>query len=164
MGPRVKPIDDAVAQLSAIFRRSASKGEAHEQSRPLLADLSREPRFLPAMLEHHLRKPGVLNSRNFPTVGLELSSNPYFELVANCWIPLPSRETHLPTKTIHHHGPLLLTTVTVFGPGYEHWTFTRPTPFGGGFSVIHFRRPVCFTRGCTEAGPARRDRDPLLIS
>jgi hypothetical protein len=46
--------------------------------------------------------------------------------VLNCWIPLPNRDTDLTTKAIHHHGDMLLSTVTIFGPGYEHWLFTRP--------------------------------------
>jgi len=46
--------------------------------------------------------------------------------VTNCWIPLPERQSDISTKAIHHHGNMLLSTVTAFGPGYEHWTFTRP--------------------------------------
>jgi hypothetical protein len=30
------------------------------------------------------------------------------------------------TKAIHHHGDLLLTTATIFGPGYEHWMLAPP--------------------------------------
>ncbi|HVS29612.1 MAG TPA: hypothetical protein VHE14_08660, partial [Solirubrobacteraceae bacterium] len=47
-------------------------------------------------------------------------------LVANAWIPLPDRRTDLSTKSIHHHGELLLTTATAFGPGYEHWMLALP--------------------------------------
>ena len=59
---------------------------------------------------------------------LPIALNPYFELVVNCWIPLPDRRTDLSTKAIHHHGKLLLSTATIFGPGYEHWTFSPPEP------------------------------------
>jgi hypothetical protein len=57
---------------------------------------------------------------------MEIASNPWFGLVANCWIPLPGRETHIATKAIHHHGNMLLSTATLFGPGYEHWMFSTP--------------------------------------
>ena len=55
-----------------------------------------------------------------------VESNPSFEVVVNCWIPLPDRATDISTKSIHHHGPMLLTTATAFGPGYEHWMLRRP--------------------------------------
>jgi hypothetical protein len=59
-------------------------------------------------------------------VGLDIELNHLFGLVANCWIPLPNRATDVSTKAIHHHGDMLLSTVTAFGPGYEHWTFKKP--------------------------------------
>jgi hypothetical protein len=62
-------------------------------------------------------------------------SNPYFDLIINCWIPLPDRRTDLSTKAIHHHGTLLLSTATIFGPGYEHWLFTRPRPMPGSTTM-----------------------------
>ncbi len=61
-------------------------------------------------------------------VSIPVGLNPFFHLVAHCWIPLPGRETHISTKAIHHHGDLLLSSVTIFGPGYEHWMFTLPEP------------------------------------
>ena len=33
---------------------------------------------------------------------------------------------------IHHHGDMLLSTVTAFGPGYEHWTFKKPEVIDSG--------------------------------
>lgn len=59
-------------------------------------------------------------------MAFELEANPYFDLVINCWIPLPNRATDVSTKAIHHHGPMLLTTATVFVPGYERWMLRRP--------------------------------------
>jgi hypothetical protein len=59
-------------------------------------------------------------------VAIPIALNPWFSIYANCWIPLPDGNTNLSTKAIHHHGKLLLSTVTLFGPGYEHWTFTTP--------------------------------------
>ena len=59
-------------------------------------------------------------------VGFEIASTPDFELVANAWLPLPNGDTNVSTKSIHHHGEMLLSTATIFGPGYEHWTLTGP--------------------------------------
>ena len=121
-------IRDAVEALVGIFRSSHTKHEANTRSATLMAQLTREPAFLTAILERYLQTPTALNRKNYPVVGLDIALNPWFGLVANCWIPLPGRETHLSTKMIHHHGDMLLTTATLFGPGYEHWMFTLPKP------------------------------------
>ena len=91
-----------------------------------MEQLTRQPAFLTAVLEKYLSDPASLERKNYPVVGIEIASNPWFGLVANCWIPLPGRETHISTKAIHHHGNMLLTTATLFGPGYEHWMFSMP--------------------------------------
>lgn len=113
-------------ELRRIFRTTASKADAHEKSRKVLEDISTDRGFITAVLEKHLSMPEALNARHYPVVGLDIDLNPDYHLVANCWIPLPGRETNVSTKAIHHHGSMLLTTVTVFGAGYEHWLFTKP--------------------------------------
>src|SRR5690349_21593658 len=117
---------EAVHELTRIFRASPSKHAAHTHSRDLLEQLSRAPNFLTAVLEKHLSSPGALEAKNYPVVALPIASTPYFDLVVNCWIPLPTGDTNLSTKAIHHHGKLLLSTATNFGPGYEHWMFAPP--------------------------------------
>jgi len=115
-----------VGALTEIFREAPDKHEANRRSRPVLEEMSGNPVFLTEALAQHLRKPGSLNVQHYPTVGLDIELNAYFGLVANCWITLPDHRTDISTKSIHHHGNMLLSTVTAFGPGYEHWTFTRP--------------------------------------
>jgi hypothetical protein len=119
-------IRDAVEDLVSIFRSSATKHEANARAGVVMEQLTHEPAFLTAVLDRYLHDPRSLNRRNYPVVGIEIALNPWFGLVANCWLPLPGRETHISTKAIHHHGDLLLTTATLFGPGYEHWMFTLP--------------------------------------
>lgn len=121
-------VDEAVSELIAIFRANGDKHMAHKRSVPVLERISRSSDFIPAMLEKYLGSPASLNRGNYPVVAIELELNPWFSLAANCWVPLPDGNTNLSTKSIHHHGDLLLTTVTIFGPGYEHWTFTPPKP------------------------------------
>lgn len=113
-------------ELTREFRRSRDKHEAHRRSRPLLEQFSRDPRLLSAILQKYVQTPGVFDRRNYPVVALEIGTTPEFGLVANCWIPLPGGETNITTKAIHHHGVMLLSTATLFGPGYEHWTFSPP--------------------------------------
>jgi hypothetical protein len=121
--PRVADFEN---ELIDVFRSSATKHEANERAKPLMEQASRDPSFLRAILEDFVRTPGALDKKNYPVVGIKVALNPWFSLFANCWIPLPTRETHISTKAIHHHGDLLLSTATLFGPGYEHWMFSLP--------------------------------------
>jgi hypothetical protein len=119
-------IREAVSELLKVFRSASSKHEANRAVAPIMEQLTRHPAFLTAIIEKYLTTRGSLDRKNYPVVGMEVDSNPWFGLVANCWIPLPTRETHISTKAIHHHGNMLLTTATLFGSGYEHWMFTKP--------------------------------------
>ena len=124
-------MSDALARhvegLRQLFRYSRNKHEAHFRSQDNLKEMASDPSVLAAVFEKYLARPGVLNSRHYPVIGIEIELNAHYGLVANCWIPLPDRRTDVSTKAIHHHGEMLLTTVTAFGPGYEHWTFSRPS-------------------------------------
>jgi hypothetical protein len=124
-------IGEAERELRDIFRTSTTKHEANRRAEPVLVQLSREPKLLSEIIERYLVTPGALDRKNYPVVAMNVALNPYFQLVANCWIPLPGRETDLSTKAIHHHGDLLLSTVTLFGPGYEHWMFSTPKAIAG---------------------------------
>lgn len=115
-----------VGALEGVFRAAPDKHEANRRSRAVLEDMSGDPAFLADALAAHLRAPGSLNQKHYPVVGFNVDLNPQFGLVVNCWIPLPDRKSDVSTKAIHHHGDMLLSTVNAFGPGYEHWTFTRP--------------------------------------
>jgi hypothetical protein len=121
-------MDQYLNSLKKIFAGARDKHEANYRSRSVLEDMSGDPRFFSAVLEKHLNTPGSLNTKHYPVVGIDIELNHLFGLVANCWIPLPDRATNVSTKAIHHHGDMLLSTVTAFGPGYEHWTFKKPEP------------------------------------
>ena len=112
--------------LTNIFRQASDKHKANDISRTVLEDMSGDDNFLTEALHQHIGKTGSLNTKHYPTVGLDIELNPYYGLVVNCWIPLPDQSTDISTKSIHHHGDMLLSTVTGFGTGYEHYTFTKP--------------------------------------
>ena len=115
-----------IESLKQIFATAPNKHEANYRSQAVLEDMSSDPEFFTSVLEKHLQTAGSLNTKHYPVVGIDIELNHLFGLVANCWIPLPDRATNVSTKAIHHHGDMLLSTVTAFGPGYEHWTFERP--------------------------------------
>jgi hypothetical protein len=112
--------------LTRVFRQNPDKHKANEASRTVLEDMSGDRNFLTEALRQHINKPESLNAKHYPVVGLNIDLNPYYGIVANCWIPLPDQATDVSTKSIHHHGDMLLSTVTAFGTGYEHYTFTNP--------------------------------------
>ncbi len=112
-----------IDELTQIFKSTRDKREAHQKSRSILEGMSHDPLFLTAVLQKHLTTPGALNTRHYPVLAMDVTLNAYYGMVVNCWVPLPDRNTNVTTKSIHHHGNMLLSTVTVFGPGYEHWTF-----------------------------------------
>jgi hypothetical protein len=116
----------ATEELVTIFKTSATKHEANARAGVVMEQLTREPAFLTAILARYLESPQSYNRKHYPVVALHVALNEYFGLVANCWIPLPNRDTNLSTKAIHHHGDMLLTTATLYGPGYEHWMFSLP--------------------------------------
>jgi hypothetical protein len=120
------PLRERIRDLTSIFRASRSKHEAHERSRDVLLEMAHNPRVFTEALIAHVREHHGLNGTNFPVVGVDIESNPYFELAANCFLPHSGGRTDLTWNSVHHHGHLLLTTVTAFGPGYEHWRFTQP--------------------------------------
>jgi hypothetical protein len=122
----MNPIRDGVREITRVFTSSVDKRDAHQRVRPILEQISREPEFLRAALARHLTRKGVLATKHYPVVSIPVALTPHFELVLNCWIPLPGGNTNLSTKAVHHHGAMLLSTATVFGPGYEHWTFSAP--------------------------------------
>jgi hypothetical protein len=114
------------AELVRIFKHARSKHEAHRQSRRVLLDMAVDRECLRSALAAEIRRSGGLNTRHFPSLALPIAHNAYFNLVANCFLPLPSGATNVTANSIHHHGHLLLTTVSTFGPGYEHWRFMTP--------------------------------------
>ena len=113
-------------ELTRIFRTASCKHQAHERSRAVLEDISADRDFITAILWQYLSTPAVLNATNYPTVEISIRLNADYHLLVNCWIPLPSRETNISSKTIHHHGNMLLTTIGIFGAGYDHWLFSKP--------------------------------------
>ena len=115
-----------IHELRRIFCGCPDRRSAHERSVEVLRDLAGDPAVLTAALEALIRRPRSLSTGHYPVISLPIVSNPYFDLVFNCWLPLPDGSTDVSTKAIHHHGSMLLTTVTAFGSGYEHWTFGCP--------------------------------------
>jgi len=122
----MKQVPQVLDTLKQSFKRAHSKHEAQQLCQPILEQLSRQPQFLTEVFKRSIEMTGFLNRPNFPVIGLIVEENPDFSLVVHCWTPRQDGSTAISTRPIHHHGNLLLSTVTLFGPGYQHWIF-KPT-------------------------------------
>jgi hypothetical protein len=119
-------LSSAIAALRTAFGNGRDKYAGHDRARQVLQDMAASPGVFTEILKRHLARPDAFTAGHYPVVSIDIELNATFGLVANCWIPLPDANTDMSTKAIHHHGEMLLTTVTSFGPGYEHWQFTTP--------------------------------------
>lgn len=112
--------------LNGVFAANRDKHEAHRRAVPLLEDAAGRPAVVTDILRAHILKPGNLNRGHYPVLAFDIELNPFYALSLNAWVALPDGNTDLSTKAIHHHGDMLLSSASLFGPGYEHWTFTPP--------------------------------------
>src|SRR5688572_27563890 len=107
-------LSSSLEGLREAFAQNADKYAAHRVAAPILQDMAASRGIFTEILERHLARADALTQKHYPVVSCEVETNPHFGLVANCWIPLPDRDTDMSTKAIHHHGDMLLTTVTSF--------------------------------------------------
>lgn len=97
---------------------------AHKEASSHLIALAKDPEFLFSIVKKNLSNPEYLKRvRHYPTLSMDIFQNEHFQLVANIWLPLPDKNTDLSFQSIHHHGNLLLSTVSAFGPGYDSIVF-----------------------------------------
>ncbi len=113
-------------QLDRTFKKEKDRQKAHATSSKILEDLSTNNTLLSEIFRSNLNKKNFFSQEHYPVLAFPICANEHYELIANVWIPLASKSTEYSTKSIHHHGPMLLTTVTAFGPGYFHYLFDRP--------------------------------------
>jgi hypothetical protein len=142
-----------VDEILAIFKANPDKHAAHKAATPILEAMTHDPQVLADILELNFSQPGFFARTNYPVPNLGIDSNPYFDMHVNCWVPLPDKNTNMSTKALHHHGPMLLSTATAFGPGYEHWMLSFPERIDEhsdlyGMQLIdrshHYRHHVAF--------------------
>lgn len=115
-------------QIDRAFAQARDKYDAHRRAEPILVEMARDPEVMPAVIAKHIAKWQTFNTKNFPSLGMNIAMSPHYVLVANAFFPLDEGPEDMMFNAIHHHGDLLLTTVNAFGPGYEHWVFGKARP------------------------------------
>jgi hypothetical protein len=114
-----------IRKIIEIFK-SQDRYEAHEEVAPILKKLALDKNFLFEMIRFNLSNPEYLYKvRHYPTLAMEIFENETFSFGANLWLPLPNRSTNISLQSIHHHGNLLLSTISSFGPGYDSILFKK---------------------------------------
>jgi len=114
---------DYIAELRSIFSQP-NLYEAHEQCVPVMNAMARERAFFLGVIRKCLSDSEYLGRvRHYPTLAFPIEENEDFTLVANVFLPLPDGNRDLSFQSIHHHGQLILTTISAFGAGYESIIF-----------------------------------------
>ena len=114
---------DYIAELRSIFSRPHLY-EAHEECVPVMDAMARDRGFFFGAVRKCLSDPAYLDRvRHYPTLAFPIEENEDFTLVANVFLPLPDGNRDLSFQSIHHHGQLILTTISAFGAGYDSIIF-----------------------------------------
>jgi len=116
-------ISALVESLNALLHSAHSKKDFHFQAHKHLLAAAKSKSFLNELIIKNLVQPNFFNQSHYPVPSFPVFRNAEYELVVNCWIPYPDKSIEISTKSLHHHGPMLLSTITIFGPGYQHWLF-----------------------------------------
>lgn len=114
-------LKELVCKILKNFECKGLKIDAHKSSHRLLELASHDKNIFSEIIHFSASKLGFLSGKNPPTIGLEVFRDKNFQLIANFWIPLPKNIEPQSVTYLHHHGSLILSTVTAFGPGYYHW-------------------------------------------
>ena len=114
---------DHVEELRSIFSQP-DLYRAHEECVPVMNAMGRDQEFFFGVIRGCLSDPEYLGRvRHYPTLAFPIEENEDFTLVANVFLPLPDKSRDLSFQSIHHHGQLILTTISAFGAGYESIVF-----------------------------------------
>ena len=119
-------LDSFKSTLDRLFAQELPGSERHDRARDVLKPMVADPSVLEAIIKRNLEEPGFfLRTRDNPVIALKCFEEPAYTLVVNCWLPRPDRRTDISHQSIHHHGHLLLTSISAFGPGYESILFRK---------------------------------------
>jgi hypothetical protein len=115
-----------VSEIASIFRTEKDRYKAHEIAAPVLKAMGAEKEVLFDVFRKSLSDDEFIHKmRHYPSLAFEIYQDKNVGISGNCFMPVPDRRTDLSIVSIHHHGKLLLTTVAVFGPGYQSLLFKK---------------------------------------
>ena len=138
-------LQNLVDQLLCLSDVIEDKRSFHFAAHQHLLSASKSTNFLSEIVLANLVKPNFFNQEHYPHPSFPIFRNPSFELVANCWIPYSDKGLEISTKSLHHHGDMLLSTITIFGAGYNHWLF-KPCSISSDVDHLYNLELIDFSR------------------
>jgi hypothetical protein len=118
-------LSNYLEKLKAIFRENDYR-IAHEKAKVVLLEMAQSKDVLHDIIRQNLSTPGFFSQKRInPVIAFEIVKTKDFSITAHCWMPLPDRSTNITHQSIHHHGRLLLTSVSPVGDGYESIIFKK---------------------------------------
>jgi hypothetical protein len=122
----MKPnLDTYIEKLKSVFRTNDYR-IAHAKSKYILLEMAKDNSVLFEIIKRNLSSPGFFSKKRInPVIAFDIEKNKDFSITAHCWMPLPDRATNISHQSIHHHGRLLLTSVSPLGEGYESIIFKK---------------------------------------
>ena len=114
-----------VEKLKSIFHDNDYR-MAHQKAKDVLLEMAKDKIILFDIIRQNLSTPGFFSQKRInPVIAFEINKNKDFSITAHCWMPLPDRATDISHQSVHHHGRLLLTSVSPVGEGYESVIFKK---------------------------------------
>ena len=114
-----------IEKLKVIFRENDYR-IAHSKAKDILLEMAKNKNVLFDIIRQNLSSPGFFSQKRInPVIAFEITKDKDFSITAHCWMPLPDRATDITHQSVHHHGRLLLTSVSPIGEGYESIIFKK---------------------------------------
>lgn len=97
---------------------------SHERAAPILSEMAADPGVLHEIVTQSWLAPDFsARKRINPVLALDICHDQNYSLIAHLWIPLDDSRVDLTHQSVHHHGKLLLTSMSAWGQGYESVLF-----------------------------------------
>ncbi|MBI2269187.1 MAG: hypothetical protein HYU69_02400 [Bacteroidetes bacterium] len=115
-----------IKKIVSVFAGTANRYKAHKLAAPILLEMSRDKSFMHDVIRHNFSQPGYWNrKRLYNTLMFDVVVTSDFHIVVNIFPALPDKAADVTFQSIHHHGGMLLTTVSALGPGYSAFVFKK---------------------------------------
>jgi hypothetical protein len=107
------------------FEKNDNYFVAHDQIKGLLIEMAKDKSILHEILKENLKNKNYPSNKLSSVIDLEIFKNENITIMGHCFMPLPNRNTEISHHSIHHHGNLILSTVSAFGKGYKSILFDK---------------------------------------
>lgn len=120
-------LDIYLDEIKSFFKnKNNTRYLAHQKAQEVLKKMSSDTQIIGEIIKKNISNPEFLKKkRHYPTMAMLIFEDTSFSFYLNIFPPLPDRRTDISSQSIHHHGKLILSTVSAFGPGYNSILFKK---------------------------------------